>query len=87
MPEEERRTPTAKALISVRECADHGWFDRRVMGWAWWWQTSILFSSQASGFARTKEKARAKAEAAARDLALKDKPFERYTYEVSDAES
>ncbi|GHA01160.1 hypothetical protein ACFOOM_12365 [Streptomyces echinoruber] len=76
-----------KAEIMIRECADHSWFDRCVMGEAWWWQAYIPHRGQRSGFARTKEKARVKAEAPARDLAGAERPFERYTYEVTDADA
>ncbi|MGP4085460.1 hypothetical protein [Streptomyces sp. KR55] len=80
--------PETKAEITIKGCTDHGWFERRIFGWAWWWQAYIPFGSQRSGFARTKEKARAKAEAAARDLAAKENaPYERYKYEVTDADA
>lgn len=73
------------AEITLKECTDHSWIERRVLGWQWWWTTTVRFSSTQAGFARTREKAQAKAEAAARRLtANENAPYERYSYEVSD---
>ncbi|MFD4343441.1 hypothetical protein ACFWQ6_00925 [Streptomyces coelicoflavus] len=76
-----------KAEIIVVDCPDHNWFDRRVLGWAWWWH-AYLPSGSSSGFARTPQKATAKAEAAARRLAGRAAAASlRYKYEVPDAEA
>lgn len=75
----------AEAEITLKECRNHTWFDRHILGWAWWWNAYIrdgLASTNQAGFARTREKAQAKAEAAARELAVKKvSPFERYSYD------
>ncbi|MFJ2477083.1 hypothetical protein ACIOWI_29610 [Streptomyces sp. NPDC087659] len=80
--------PESKAEISVRECRDHGWFDRRILGWAWWWSANIPYGDSRTGFARTRAKAKAKAEAAVRTMAWQDNaPYERYRYGVTDADA
>lgn len=77
-----------KAEITVRECRDHGWFDRHIMGWAWWWTAYIPYGSSRQGFARSRAKAMAKAEAAAREMAWQESaPYERYRHGVTDADA
>lgn len=80
--------PETKVEIRFHQCHDLSWFNRHVRGWAWWWDTSIPYVGARQGFARTREKARAKAEAAARKLTGKGNvPYERYTYEVTDGDA
>ncbi|KMS69798.1 hypothetical protein ACH49_26025 [Streptomyces leeuwenhoekii] len=58
-----------QAHITITECVTHNAFERNVIGWRWWWQTVVLGRGVRSGFTRTEEKARARAEEAARKLA------------------
>ncbi|MEU7403826.1 hypothetical protein [Streptomyces sp. NPDC044948] len=74
-----------EAQIIVVDCYDYNWFERRVLGWEWWWHVYTPNGSR-SGFARTPEKAIAKAEAAARKVVARETAATlRYTYEVPDA--
>ncbi|MFJ4828424.1 hypothetical protein ACIP79_00560 [Streptomyces sp. NPDC088747] len=71
------------AEITLKECTDYNWFERRILGWHWWWSAYIPYGDSCAGFARTRDKARARAEKAARRLAwLESTPYERYQYEV-----
>lgn len=70
------------AEITLRECTNDSRLERLLFG-TWWWHATVGNGSR-SGFARSREKAQAKAEAAARKLATEEHaPFERYQYEVS----
>ena len=69
-----------KAKITIRECTDHGLVERVICG-RWWWMTYVPDHGIRTGFARTGQRAQAKAEKAARELAAK--PAENtteYTY-------
>ncbi|MGW5197333.1 hypothetical protein [Streptomyces spiralis] len=57
------------AQITVVECNDHNFFERRILRWKWWWKVYIRDHSVRSGFASTRARAEAKAEKAARKLA------------------
>jgi hypothetical protein len=57
--------------VTIRECSDHGWVDRNVFGWKWWWVVrpeGWLVGSE-HGFARTEGEARLKAASAANKIA------------------
>lgn len=72
-----------QANITITECTTHNAFDRNVLGWRWWWQAHVWGRGLCSGFARTEEKARARAEKAAQKLAGGRREFpQRYTVEV-----
>lgn len=70
------------ADITLKECTEDHSFERWLFG-AWWWQATIGLTASRSGFARTREKAQAKAEKAARKLAaVRRTEYEKYRYEV-----
>ncbi|MFC7906440.1 hypothetical protein [Streptomyces nigra] len=73
-----------QAKITVKECADHNVVERKILGWAWFWQAFVPGHGLEAGFTRTRAKARARAEAAARKLAAGPRErSETYTIDAS----
>lgn len=68
------------ARITVAERTDKDLTDR-LSGWHWFWMTVLPGRGTRSGFARTREKAKQRAEQAAREMAaLPEESVERYEY-------
>lgn len=76
----------ADAEITLKDCGEDSWIERKILGCAWWWCAEIAGTGSRHGWARSREQGQAKAEAAARELATltpkKHGPYETYRYEV-----